>query len=44
VIDIDHWRHFYLLIGIIWGCAGLEHRYQQQLRSDHRTPQKILGN
>lgn len=30
VIDIDHWRHFYLIIGIIWGCAGLEHRYQRQ--------------
>lgn len=28
VIDTDHWRHFYLLIGIIWGCVGLEHRYQ----------------
>ncbi|PRD41918.1 hypothetical protein C5748_18670 [Phyllobacterium phragmitis] len=24
VIDTDHWRHFYLLIGIIWGCAALE--------------------
>lgn len=30
VIDIDHWRHFYLLIGIIWGCAALEKRYQHQ--------------
>ncbi|MBB5701504.1 O-antigen ligase [Ochrobactrum daejeonense] len=28
VIDTDHWRHFYLLFGIIWGCAGLEYRYQ----------------
>ena len=47
VIDIDHWRHFYLLIGIIWGCAGLEHRYQQQLHSQSPRrviPQKILGN
>ena len=24
VIDIDHWRHVYLLIGIIWGCLALE--------------------
>ena len=22
VIDTDHWRHFYLLIGIIWGLAA----------------------
>lgn len=27
IIDTDHWRHFYLLIGIIWGCAGLEYRH-----------------
>jgi hypothetical protein len=28
VIDIDHWRHVYLLIGIIWGCLALESNYQ----------------
>ncbi len=28
VIDIDHWRHVYLLIGIIWGCMALESRFQ----------------
>ena len=26
VIDIDHWRHVYLLIGLLWGCIGLEAR------------------
>ncbi|PKA41123.1 O-antigen ligase family protein [Rhizobium sullae] len=29
VIDIDHWRHVYLLLGIVWGCAALEHRHRQ---------------
>ncbi|KXF77685.1 hypothetical protein ATN84_10115 [Paramesorhizobium deserti] len=29
VIDTDHWRHFYLLIGMIWGCAALEARMCQ---------------
>ena len=24
VIDIDHWRHAYLIIGVIWGCFALE--------------------
>lgn len=28
VIDTDHWRHFYLLLGIIWGCIALEARHQ----------------
>ena len=31
VIDTDHWRHFYLLLGIIWGCGALEKRHQRQL-------------
>ncbi|MFZ2103494.1 MAG: hypothetical protein WAU86_23315 [Oricola sp.] len=28
VIDTDHWRHFYLLLGIIWGCIALEARHR----------------
>lgn len=28
VIDVDHWRHFYLMIGVIWGCIILESRWQ----------------
>ena len=32
IIDTDHWRHFYLLLGIIWGCYGLEKRYQLTFR------------
>ncbi len=30
VIDIDHWRHAYLLIGLIWGCMALESRWQSR--------------
>lgn len=29
IIDTDHWRHFYLLLGIIWGSIALEVRYQR---------------
>ncbi len=32
VIDIDHWRHVYLLFGIVWGCAALESRHQRAER------------
>lgn len=31
VIDIDHWRHFYLLLGMVWGGIALEYRYQRGL-------------
>ena len=28
VIDTDHWRHFYLLLGMVWGGLALEARHQ----------------
>ncbi|GAA4111535.1 O-antigen ligase family protein [Aminobacter aganoensis] len=31
VIDTDHWRHFYLLLGLIWGAIALEARHQRTL-------------
>lgn len=33
VIDTDHWRHFYLLLGLIWGSIALEARHQRALAS-----------
>lgn len=33
VIDTDHWRHFYLMIGIIWGCILLEKQWQAKRRT-----------
>ncbi|NVD38432.1 O-antigen ligase family protein [Ensifer sp. HO-A22] len=33
VIDTDHWRHFYMLLGIIWGCAALEYRHRRAMRA-----------
>jgi hypothetical protein len=30
VIDLDHWRHMYLLFGILWGCRALERRHQNR--------------
>ncbi len=32
VIDIDHWRHVYLLLGTVWGCAALEVRHKRRVR------------
>ena len=37
VIDTDHWRHFYLLMGIVWGCTALEMRWQSKLRRQPMT-------
>ncbi|MGL4491033.1 MAG: O-antigen ligase family protein [Rhizobiaceae bacterium] len=32
IIDTDHWRHFYMIIGIIWGCIGLEYRHGYKVK------------
>ncbi|MCV0396390.1 MAG: O-antigen ligase family protein [Rhizobiaceae bacterium] len=28
VIDIDHWRHYYILLGLVWAAIALEHRWK----------------
>ena len=38
VIDTDHWRHFYMILGIIWGCRALEHNYQKKLAKTAAAP------
>jgi putative Mn2+ efflux pump MntP len=30
VIDTDHWRHFFLLLGIIWGLWAATAKYARQ--------------
>ena len=32
VIDTDHWRHFYLLLGLIWGAIALDGRQARAQR------------
>lgn len=44
VIDTDHWRHFYLLFGIIWGCAGLEFKYQRKAATRNQYQGNPLCN
>ncbi len=38
VIDTDHWRHFYMLLGMLWGCIALEHRHQRGLKTATNRP------
>lgn len=33
IIDTDHWRHFYILLGMVWGGIALESRQQRRARS-----------
>lgn len=40
VIDIDHWRHVYLLMGILWGCIMLEQKWLRDARAS-QSPRLI---
>jgi O-antigen ligase len=42
IIDTDHWRHFYLLLGLIWGAMALEWRHQHAKRTGF--PRSSLKN
>jgi hypothetical protein len=33
VIDTDHWRHFFLLLGMIWGPAAATFRHLRHMRA-----------
>jgi O-antigen ligase len=37
IIDTDHWRHLYLILGLIWGMMALEQRHQALLRGSDRA-------
>lgn len=52
IIDTDHWRHFYILLGLVWGAMALEQRYQSGLlskrpiagkRDGHRDAEIVSG-
>lgn len=32
VIDTDHWRHFFMILGLIWGCMALEFNHWRNQR------------
>jgi O-antigen ligase len=36
-IDTDHWRHLYILLGILWGCIGLEQGVMRRKRGSALT-------
>jgi O-antigen ligase len=32
IVDTDHWRHYFLLLGMVWGLTAATLKYQQQPR------------
>ena len=44
-IDTDHWRHFYMLLGLVWGGIALEARHQRDIRLEaYRSQSPLRGS
>lgn len=43
LIDMDHWRHFYLLLGLVWGGIALERRHQSARSNSAPKDQRFDG-
>ena len=37
IIDSDHWRHYFLLLGVIWGLMAASQPYRRRLRRVQRA-------
>jgi hypothetical protein len=42
VIDTNHWRHFWLLLGMIWGAMALEAQHGRDAATAHRDKPVML--
>jgi hypothetical protein len=38
IIDSDHWRHYFLLVGVIWGLMTVSRGYTRQNGYGARYP------
>jgi hypothetical protein len=41
VIDNDHWRHLFLLYGILWGAVGAENMWRREQRRQGLVPRTV---
>jgi hypothetical protein len=44
IIDTDHWRHFYLLMGMIWGVASVPSIVLAKQRAPRLRNRQIVGS
>ena len=48
IIDTDHWRHFWMMLGAMWGMFAAAHRYEatcefSDRRSSDARPERLNG-
>jgi hypothetical protein len=39
IIDIDHWRHYFLILGVLWGLIVMSRAYSFAARKEHSRQQ-----
>lgn len=38
IIDVDHWRHFWMMLGTMWAMFAAAHAYNYRIRAQHASP------
>ena len=42
IIDSDHWRHYFLILGVLWGLIAATHRALAAQRDAAVSPQRVI--
>ena len=40
-VSIDHWRHAFMLLGLLWGLVAATWRYQLRAEASSVGPQEV---
>ncbi len=43
IIDSDHWRHYFLIIGVLWGLMAASRAYLRRRPVYARAPQALAA-
>ena len=43
IIDIDHWRHYFLVLGVLWGLMAATREWLAQAGAVHRMPYPAMA-
>jgi hypothetical protein len=44
IIDIDHWRHYFLILGVLWGLIVMSRAYSFAARKEHSRQQARVSS
>ena len=41
IIDSDHWRHYFLIVGVLWGLMAVTRTYRPEIAVPEPGPSRL---